>query len=393
MNKIWILALGMFALGMDAYVMAGILPSIADDFGVSIGKAGQTVSVFTLCYAIAAPLFATAMSKTNTKNTLITALSIFTFANFITAVTHNFIFLLISRGIAGVGAGLYSPLASSAAVQLVNENQKGKALSMILLGMSAGTVIGTPLGVFISSIYDWRMTMWFIVAIGALGIVALLYKFPMIQSTSLPTLKERLVMFQNKDISIVMLITMILSFCSLGLYTYLDIMIVAYGFTKSILFIWMWGIGGVMGSFIIGYILDRYKRPKMILMYLIISMFVSFMFMGIFSQVPILVAIFFIIWGATAWASIATQQKTLVEISPAHAAISISLFSSINYLAGSLGSMANGIFLEKGMTPLALPYLAGGIVVIAIGLQFILIVRSRQRHDRKIENLNSTSQL
>ena len=63
--------LGMFALGVDAYVMAGILPSIAEDFRVSIGVAGQTVSVFTLCYAIAAPVFATFMSKTNAKYTLV----------------------------------------------------------------------------------------------------------------------------------------------------------------------------------------------------------------------------------------------------------------------------------------------------------------------------------
>nr|WP_113758067.1 MFS transporter [Brevibacillus laterosporus] len=375
MRRIGLLILGMFALGVDAYVMAGILPSIAENFGVSIGKAGQTVSVFTLCYAIAAPVFATIMSKTNTKNTLVTALSIFTFANLITAVTHNFMILLISRGIAGIGAGLYSPLASSAAVTLVDANQRGRALSTILLGMSAGTVIGVPLGIYISSIYDWRMTMWFIVVIGALGIVALFSKFPVIKSNSLPTLKERLVMFKNKDISLVMIITMILSFCSLGLYTYVDIIIVAYGFEKSIIFIWMWGIGGIAGSFAIGYMMDFYKRPKVILMYLLIIMLLSFVLMGIVHFMAILLAIVLMLWGASGWASLATQQKTLVEISPEHATISIALLSSINYLAGSIGTMTNGILLEHGMNALALPYLTGCILVIAMGLQFILIAR------------------
>ncbi|MFD0771380.1 MFS transporter [Bacillus sp. CGMCC 1.60114] len=377
MNKIFLLAIGMFALGVDAYVMAGILPSITDEFRVSIGKAGQTVSIFTLCYAIAAPLFAAMMSKTNAKNTLLIALSVFVSANIVSAVTNNFIILLLSRGIAGIGAGLYSPFASSAAVTFVHENKRGRALGMILLGMSAGTVIGVPFGIYISNMYGWRMTMWFIVAIGVLGILSLLFRFPVIKSTHLPTLKERLMMFKHKGISLVMFITMILSCCSLGLYTYLDLIIASYGFGKSVIFIWMWGIGGIGGSFIIGYIIDFYKKPKIILIYLMVIMFSSLIFMGISQQIAILVAICLILWGATGWAALATQQKTLVEMSPEHATISIALLSSINYFAGSMGTLANGIFLEKGVNPTTLPYFTGGILVIAIGLQFILIIRKQ----------------
>ncbi|MCR8996281.1 MFS transporter [Brevibacillus laterosporus] len=375
MRRIYLLLLGMFALGVDAYVMAGILPSIAEDFRVSIGVAGQTVSVFTLCYAIAAPVFATFMSKTNAKYTLVTALSIFTLANFITAVTHQFILLLISRGLAGIGAGLYSPLASSASVSLVEEKQRGRALSTILLGMSAGTVIGVPLGIYISAIFEWRMTMWFIVWIGVLGIVAVWWKFPEVQSNSLPTLRERVRMFKNKDIKLVMMITVLLSFCSLGLYTYLDLIMRAYGFEQSIVFIWMWGIGGIAGSFIIGYLMDFYKKPRVILMYLLIVMLVSFIIMGSIHSLSAILAIVLMLWGASGWAALATQQKTLVEISPEHATISIALLSSINYLAGSIGTMTNGILLEQGMTPVMLPYLTGGILVIAMGLQWVLIAR------------------
>ncbi|MEH6890189.1 MFS transporter, partial [Bacillus sp. JJ864] len=265
MRKIFLLTIGMFALGVDAYVMAGILPNVAGEFDVSIGKAGQVVSIFTLCYALAAPLFASIMSKTNAKHILLIALSIFVLANIVSAITNNFIMLLISRGIAGIGAGLYSPFASAAAVTFVHENKRGRALGMILLGMSAGTVIGVPFGIYISDMYGWRMTIWFIAVIGVIGILGLLFRFPVIHSTHLPTLKERLAMFQNKAISLVMFITMILSFCSLGLYTYLDLIIASYGFEKSVVFIWMWGIGGIGGSLVIGYIIDFYKKPKIIL--------------------------------------------------------------------------------------------------------------------------------
>ncbi|MEN1938649.1 MFS transporter [Paenibacillus sp. 102] len=384
MNKIFLLTFGMFALGVDAYIMAGILPQIANDFHVSIGTAGQTVSIFTICYAIAAPLFATCMRKTNTKHTLLAALFLFTFSNFLTAVTHHFMILLISRGLAGIGAGLYSPLASSAAVTLVSERRRGRALSTVLLGMSAGTVIGVPLGIYIASIYEWRIAMWFIVTIGTIGIFALFAKFPTIESRPLPTLKERLSMFKNKKISLVMLITMILSFCSLGLYTYLHTIITAYGFQKSIVFIWMWGIGGIAGSLIIGFIMDFYKKPKIILLYLMGIMFFSFICMGVFRETALLLAICLILWGSTGWAALATQQKTLLEISPDHATISIALLSSINYFSGSMGTMTSGMLLEKGIEPVTLPYIIGGILVLAIGGQILFIgnkiIKVRELH-------------
>jgi predicted MFS family arabinose efflux permease len=89
------------------------------------------------------------------------------------------------------------------------------------------------------------------------------------------------------------------------------------------------------------------------------------------------IAICLILWGATGWAGLATQQKTLIEISPEHATISIALLSSINYFAGSMGTLVNGILLEKEIVPLNLPYFTASILVVAIGLQFILIVKKK----------------
>src|SRR5258708_30163535 len=51
------LALGMFALGTDAYVVAGVLPEIARTTMVSESLAGQLVTAFTLTYGLGAPVF------------------------------------------------------------------------------------------------------------------------------------------------------------------------------------------------------------------------------------------------------------------------------------------------------------------------------------------------
>jgi len=62
MQKVFLLTIGMFALGFDAYVIAGLLPDIGATFHITPSQTGQAVSVFTLCYALAAPVFATLLA-------------------------------------------------------------------------------------------------------------------------------------------------------------------------------------------------------------------------------------------------------------------------------------------------------------------------------------------
>ncbi|GAA1561938.1 hypothetical protein GCM10009678_51050 [Actinomadura kijaniata] len=70
MRKVLVLASGTFVLGLDAYVMAGLLGPIAADTGVSVSAAGQMVTAFTLAYAVSTPLFATVLGAARTRTAL-----------------------------------------------------------------------------------------------------------------------------------------------------------------------------------------------------------------------------------------------------------------------------------------------------------------------------------
>lgn len=50
------LGVGAFTIGTDLFVVAGVLPALAADIGVSVGAAGLTVTVFALAYAVGAPV-------------------------------------------------------------------------------------------------------------------------------------------------------------------------------------------------------------------------------------------------------------------------------------------------------------------------------------------------
>ncbi|WP_062378592.1 MFS transporter [Pseudomonas abietaniphila] len=52
------LALGTFAVGTESFMIAGLLPGMAKDLGVSVATAGQLVTVFALAYALSSPVLA-----------------------------------------------------------------------------------------------------------------------------------------------------------------------------------------------------------------------------------------------------------------------------------------------------------------------------------------------
>jgi predicted MFS family arabinose efflux permease len=52
------LALGIFAMGTDNFVVAGILPSVAESLRNSVGLAGQMVTIYALSFALLAPVVA-----------------------------------------------------------------------------------------------------------------------------------------------------------------------------------------------------------------------------------------------------------------------------------------------------------------------------------------------
>ncbi|NUS87481.1 MAG: MFS transporter, partial [Streptomyces sp.] len=164
--RLLLLALGTFAVGTDSMVMAGILGLISRDLDVSVPTAGQMVTVFALAYALLAPVLATLTARWPRRQLLLTALTVFTAANALSALAPTYPLLLATRVLAAAGAALYTPTANAVATSLVPPERRGRALATVLGGMTVATALGVPLGTWIGRT-DWRLTMWLVVALGA----------------------------------------------------------------------------------------------------------------------------------------------------------------------------------------------------------------------------------
>lgn len=55
---LYLLAMAVFAMGTSEFMLAGLLPDIASDLGVTVGTAGTLTSAFAIGMIVGAPLMA-----------------------------------------------------------------------------------------------------------------------------------------------------------------------------------------------------------------------------------------------------------------------------------------------------------------------------------------------
>ncbi|MGW2190142.1 MFS transporter [Streptomyces sp. NPDC001719] len=384
MRKVLLLALGSFTLGLDAYVMAGLLPAIADDTGTTVALAGQLVTVFTLAYALSAPLFATLLSGRWPRAALIVALAVFAAANAATALAPTFALLLVARVVAGAGAGLYSALSTAAATTLVPPERRGRALALVMGGMSAGTVLGVPIGVLLAERTGWRATLWLVTGLGVLalaGLAALLPPLPEVPSGA--AVRDRLAALADREIAPVVAVSFLAAVASLGLYTYLAPVLESAGGVHGVTpYLWAWGVGGVLGSLAAGPLVDRGGRIPALIVVILVAVATAQALLPALAPHPLAVGAALVLWGAGGWAFQVPQQHRLLALSPGRGPVVLALNGSALYLGSAVGSALGGLALSSGMRASALPWAAAGIVGAGLLLHVVTAVRAGRATSR-----------
>ncbi|MER7349426.1 MFS transporter [Streptomyces aurantiacus] len=371
MRRIWLLMLGAFTLGLDAYVMAGLLPVVADDLDTTVSLAGQMVTVFTLAYAVSAPLVAGLLAGARPRVLIVASLAVFTLGNGATALAPGLAVLLLSRVVAGVGAGVYSALSTAAAASLAGPERRGRALALVMGGMSSGTVLGVPLGVLLADHTSWRSTMWLVTGLGAVALAGLALGLPQVPAEPPVPVRARLGALADRAVLPVVGVSFLAAVSSLGLYTYLAPVLEAAGGVGEgdvAPYLWAWGIGGVLGSVLAGPLVDRWGRVYALVAGVMAALVVAEV------SLPLLGAAAFpalVVWGAAGWALQVPQQHRLLALSAERGTVALALNNSALYLGSAVGSGAAGLALSAGLGAERLPWVAAGVAAAGLALHAV----------------------
>jgi predicted MFS family arabinose efflux permease len=379
---VYFIALGAFSLGMASYITAGLIPLIQNEFDISIALTAQLVTVFTLAYGIGSPVVVALSPENKQRSILLLALFIFSISNLISGLAPNFSILLISRIFAGIGAGVYLAIGISISTALVQPDQRGQAISIIMSGMAAGTVLGVPLGLIISNQFGWQTSMYLIAILGLVSFYGLYIKLPIIPNLITQSLSEKLRLLKDINVLKILFISLIAAISSLGLYTYLFPLLSSdeFGSIENITpFLWIWGIGGIIGSFVVGHISKKISNEKLtaIIMFMLS---VALLLIPFFAAItPWLTLIPIAIWGAVGWALQVPQNEQLILVREKTGGgnLAVALNESALYLGGALGVGIGGIFFYFQVSLWLLPIFASAFVFIGFIYQITHINRSK----------------
>ncbi len=163
------LAIGLFAVGMDLYIAAAILPAIAEDLHESVAAVGLLGSAYALPTAIFAPILGPFSDRRGRRTAMLVGLTIFTVAAAACIFAPTLPFLLLARGINGLGAAIILPAALAYAGDLPSPRERARALSVALSAFPLSTLIGLPVGALVAGFGGWRASFAFVLLVAVVA--------------------------------------------------------------------------------------------------------------------------------------------------------------------------------------------------------------------------------
>ncbi|WP_040810787.1 MFS transporter [Nocardia concava] len=368
-SRLITLALGTFAIGIDAFVTAGLVAPVSADLGVSTSAAGQLVTVFALSYALLSPILATATARLSRKQVLLIALSLFTLGNIVTALAGTFALVLASRVIAAAGASMYTPNATAVAAALTPPERRGRAISVVIGGLTVATALGVPIGSWIGGAYSWRATLWLVAALGAVALAGVAAIVPAVHLPAPARLRDRLMPLRDKTIATGLLHAVLLFGGMFTVYTYLAAaMHTATGGStgRFTALLWVYGLTAVVGSTLGGRLVDRLGSRRIMPLTLIGAGVVVALAQAAGGHFATAV-VWCVAFGIPGWIWAVAQQHRLVELSQQGSPLLLGLNASAQYFGIAIGGAAGGLGL-RWWGASSLGWIGAALVVAALGL-------------------------
>ena len=172
MFKFTVLAISMMIISVPAVNF--ILPEMRDALGITQAQSELITTLPSLTTLITLLVASFITKSQGIKKTIFIGLLLTGFSGMIPVFTSNFILIIISRGILGVGLGLYSPLAIELINLLFDERERAKLMGFRGAAEQIGRSLLT-LAAGLLFILGWNLSF---IVYGLAFILALLfYKF------------------------------------------------------------------------------------------------------------------------------------------------------------------------------------------------------------------------
>ncbi|MCD7098357.1 MFS transporter [Stenotrophomonas sp. MMGLT7] len=349
---IWALALGTFSIGVTEFVVAGLLPLVADEFGISVSLAGNLATSYALGVFFGAPAVVILGNRLPRKVLLVLVMGLFVLGNLVTAAAPGFGWALVGRVITSMTHGAFVGIGAIIASALVAPERRATAIALMFTGMTLANLVGIPAGTWLGQAVSWRATFYAIAAIGVATALAILVWVPGDgQRRNPPRLARELAAFADRRVLMSMAITVLGPAAFFTSITYIAPMmreVAGFGENGVSGILFLFGLGLFLGNLAGGKLADRALMP---VLYATLAgqalVLLAFYFLAE-SRVASAICVF--LMAAFGFATVSPIQKLVME--KAAAAGAPNLASSVNIgmfnLGNAIGAAFGGFVIAHG---------------------------------------------
>ncbi|KDN22818.1 MFS transporter [Amycolatopsis rifamycinica] len=365
------LAISAFGIGTTEFVIMGLLPEVAADFGVSIPSAGLLISGYALGVVVGAPLLTALASRVPRKTVLVSLMGLFIAGNVLSALAPSY-GLLTGRVVAALSHGAFFGVGSVVAASLVAPAKQAGAIALMFTGLTVANVLGVPAGTALGQAFGWRSTFWVVSALGVAGAAGILALVPHQEPDPDAGLRRELAVFRRPQVWLALAMTALGFAGVFASFTYIAPMMTEVAGFSSGAVTWLlvlFGAGLFAGNLLGGKAADRKLMPSLyVILAALAFVLVAFVFTA-HAKVP--AAITIALFGAAGFATVPPlQARVMAKAEGAPALASAANIAAFN-LGNAGGARLGGQAIEAGLGYTAPSWI--GAALAAAGLAVALV--------------------
>jgi predicted MFS family arabinose efflux permease len=377
--KLLVLAVGLFLVGTNGFVIAGLLPSIAKSLGVGASDVSYSITFYAIVVAVASPAVSVLLPRVSRTTLMALGLVLISVGTVVAAAAPTLTVFTLGRIVAALGGAALVPPATAAAAALTTPERRGRAIAFVAVGFTAATAFGAPLGTAIAASGGWRIPLFGIACLATITAVVLALFVRNIPIGAPVSAHARFAALRDARILLVLIATLLVvsGFNVVYIFSAAVTASATAGSASGLAVLLLaFGISGIAGNVLAGPLTDRFgNRPVAIatLGLLVASMLVLLLvdhgFVG--------TVIVFALWGVSANAIALPLQHRLVQVNPATAGVALSWYSTALYAGIALAPPLGAASLALG-DPQLIPVFGAALGVLA-AIAFLVGYVSRAR--------------
>ncbi|MEN5081148.1 MFS transporter [Bosea sp. TWI1241] len=371
------LSLGVFALVSAEFLPASVLTSIAADLQISVGAAGQSVTVTSLIGVASAILTPILTSRLDRRVVLWGLVSLLALSSVLTALATGYTMLLAARVVLGLALGGFWSMAPALTLRLVPSASVPRALATISAGVSAAFIGGGPLGAWLDAILGWRTVFGLSAGLAGVALAVLLATVPPLPSQATPRLATLGLLLRRPAVRLMLLSILVIVSGQFTGFTYIRPYLEqapGFGVAAITAVLLGYGIGNLFGNFAGGAVAAR--GVKLAILSCATSIAILAVVMLTLGGSPLVAGIAVALWGFAFGFAPVGFQSWMVRIAADHAEPASGLVTAAFLVAIAAGAVLGGVLVDRvgGLGPIA--YMAAAMTAGAL----LVLLTAREPH-------------